>query len=242
MSREAVSEIVAKARQDETFRSALLADPEAVLAPYAERLTDEERQALGSAASEPFAVAALVAPPAAPAAPDTWWRPLMPSSFKEVGGTVLSIVLVLAFLLTLVFVLTRIGSDPRAVTVGGRNEAVDEYVRAKDILAIILPLFGAVVTFWLGVAVESRRADEHKENAVQAGKERDEAKESERKKTSAASVVLSEVSSVVKRIRTRSGEPGTRTRGVGGEPEPPLRDELDELDGMIEQARRRIES
>jgi len=235
MSREAVSEIVAKAREDETFRNALLANPPEALAPYAGRLTEGEIQALSSAASEPFAVAALVA---TPAAPEPWWRPLVPSSFKEFGGTVLSTVLVFAFLLALVLVLTRIGSDPRAVTVGGRDEAVDEYVRAKDVFGIIVPLFGAVVTFWLGVAIEGRRADDHKQNAVQAGKERDEAKESERKKTSTASAVLAEVSQVVKRLRTRSGEVGTR--GLPGQ-EPELTDELDELDGLLEQARRRIE-
>lgn len=236
MSREAVSEIVAKAREDETFRNALLASPAEALAPYAGRLTEQEVHALSAAASEPFAVAALVA---APAAAEPWWRPLVPSSFKEFGGTLLSLVLVLAFLLSLVFVLGRIGSDPRAVTVGGREEAVDEYLRAKDILVLIVPLFGAVVTFWLGVAIEGRRADEHKETAEQAGKDRDDAKESERKKTSTASAVLAEVGQAVKRLRTRSDEVGTR--GLPGE-QPELREELDELDGLLEQARRRIES
>jgi hypothetical protein len=234
MSREAVSEIVARAGAEAAFKDALLADPATTLAPYSGRLTEEERAALSAAASEPFALAALAA-----SSRDPWWRQLVPSSFREVGGTFLSIVLVLAFLLALVFVLTRIGSDPRGVTVGGRNEAVDEYARAKDLLLIIVPLFGAVLTFWLGVAVEGRRADEHKQNAAQAGKERDDAKESERKKTTTAATVLAEIGQVVKRLRSQSGEAGTR--GLPGD-EPALTGELDELDGMLEEARRRIES
>ena len=72
---------------------------------------------------------------------------------------------------------------------------------------MIVPLFGAVVTFWLGVAIEGRRADEHKENATQAGKERDEAKESERKKTTTAATVIAEIKQAIKHLRAGSSEP-----------------------------------
>jgi hypothetical protein len=125
------------------------------------------------------------------------------------------------------------------VDVGGSLQTVDEYGRAKDLLLVIVPLFGAVVTFWLGVAIEGRRADEHKENAAQAGKERDEAKESERKKTTTAATVIAEIKQAIKHLRAGSSEPGTR--GAPGEP-PQITRELDELDVMLDQARQRIES
>jgi hypothetical protein len=234
MSLDAVSEILASTRADDAFRQALLADPSAALAPYAARLTDEEKQALSSAGSDPFALAALVDKPRG-----AWWRSFVPSSFKEVGGILLSLVLVAAFLLVLVVALTRIGSDPRGVDVGGSNHTVDEFSRAKDVLLVVVPLFGAVVTFWLGVAVEGRRADDHKQNAAQSGKERDDAKESERKKTTTAASVLAEVRQAVKHLRAQPGEVGTR--GLPGE-QPEAGRRFDELDEMLEQARRRIES
>jgi hypothetical protein len=234
MSRETVSEIVAKTRSDDAFREGLLTDPTGTLAPYDARLSDEEKQALSSAASDPFALASLVE-----SRREAWWRSLVPTSFKEFGGSVLSVVLVLAFLLSLVLLLTRIGSDPRGVTVGGREETVDEFSRAKDVLSIVIPLFGAVVTFWLGVAVEARRADEHRENATQAGKERDEAKESERKKTTTAATALAEVRQAIRHLRTPSGEVGVR--GLPGE-QPEMTGQLDELEDTLAQAQRRIES
>jgi hypothetical protein len=174
MSREAVKEIIAKARTDRAFEQQLLDDPATALTPYADRLSAEEVERLSSVRADPFALAALI-----DERPDPWRRSLTPSSFKEAGGSVLSLVLVLAFMTLVIVALVRIGSDPRAVDVGGSSQTVDEYGRAKDLPLVIVPLFGAVVTFWLGVAVEGRRADEHKQNAAQAGKERDEAKESE---------------------------------------------------------------
>jgi hypothetical protein len=234
MSREAVNEIIAKARTDRAFEQQLLDDPAAALDPYAERLTAQEKEQLSSIRADPFTLAALI-----DERPEPWWRSFTPGSFKEVGGSVLSLVLVLAFMTLLIVALVRIGSDPRAVDVGGSSQTVDEYSRAKDLLLVIVPLFGAVVTFWLGVAVEGRRADEHKQNAAQAGKERDEAKESERKKTTTAATVIAEIKQAIKHLRAGSSEPGTRA--APGEP-PPLTRELDELDVMLDQARQRIES
>jgi hypothetical protein len=234
MSRETVSEIIARAREDAAFRATLLTDPEQALAAYAGRLTSEERDALSTAASEPFALAALVDRP-----PSPWWSTLVPSSFREVGGTFLSIMLVIAFLLSLVLVLTRIGTDPRGVAIGGRDETVDEFARAKDVLGIIVPLFGAVVTFWLGVAVEGRRADDHRQNAVQAGKERDDAKDNERRKTTTAATALAEAGGALRQLRTQAPEEGAR--GLPGE-EPELGDQLTRIEDMLDQARRRVES
>jgi hypothetical protein len=233
MSREAVNEIIAKARTDRAFEQQLLDDPAAALGPYAERLNTQEQEQLSSIRADPFTLAALI-----DERPDPWWRSFTPSSFKEVGGSMLSLVLVLAFMILLIVALLRIGSDPRAVDVGGSLQTVDEWSRAKDLLLVIVPLFGAVVTFWLGVAIEGRRADEHKQNAAEAGKERDEAKESERKKTTTAATVIAEIKQAIKHLRAGSSEPGTR----GAPGEPPLTRELDELDVMLDQARQRIES
>jgi hypothetical protein len=234
MSREAVSEIIRRARSDDAFRTVLLSNPTETLAPYEGRLSEDEKRTLVEAADDPFALAAAVE-----SASDAWWRPLVPSSFKEVGGSVLSIVLVVAFLLSLVFVIARIGSNPRGVTIGGQAERVDEFLRAKDVLAIVVPLFGAVVTFWLGVAIEGRRADEHKANAVQAGKQRDDAKESERKKTTVAATALAEVGQAVKNLRRSAGEAGTR--GLPGD-ETELTGRLDDLESLLDETRRRVES
>jgi hypothetical protein len=236
MSREAVTEIVAKARTDEAFRQALLTDPSSALGAYATRLSEDEREALTTARSDPFALAALLA---GAQAQDPWWRSFMPSSFRDVGGALLSAVLVVAFLVALLVALNRIGTDPRGVSVGGNNQTIDEFSRAKDVLLVVVPLFGAVLTFWLGVAVEGRRADDHKQNAAHAGQERDDAKERERKKTTVAASALAEIGQAVKQLRTEPDELGAR--GLPGE-EPERMQRFDELDEMIEQARRRIES
>src|SRR5262245_41604723 len=109
MSREAVKEIIAKARTDSAFEQQLLDDPAAALEPYSERLSAQEREQLSSIRADPFALAALI-----DERPEPWWRSFTPSSFKEIGGSVLSFVLVLAFMTLLIVALVRIGSDPRA--------------------------------------------------------------------------------------------------------------------------------
>jgi hypothetical protein len=48
------------------------------------------------------------------------------------------------------------------------TQMVDSYGRAKDILSIVMPLFSAAVTFWLGVAVEGGRADTNARTAERA--------------------------------------------------------------------------
>lgn len=94
-----------------------------------------------------------------------WWQP---SSFKEIFGGALSLVLIglLCYVAGKTFGMMDV--LPQAVNVGNATQVVDTYARSKDLLTTLFPLFGAVVTFWLGVAVEGKRADQNQDTADRA--------------------------------------------------------------------------
>jgi uncharacterized membrane protein len=101
----------------------------------------------------------------------SWPRP----SFKEIGAAALSLILVLIRIPVIWTALDEIGSQPVGVKVGDATLVVDGYARSKELLGIVYPLLTATVTFWLGVAIEGRRADTQGEAAAKAGEQRDEA-------------------------------------------------------------------
>lgn len=80
--------------------------------------------------------------------------------------------------------------------------------RAKDLLNILFPLFGAVVTFWLGVAVEGRRADQNQATAEKESQERANAEARERAIKANAAAKLGEAKGRVMALREATAEKG----------------------------------
>jgi hypothetical protein len=101
----------------------------------------------------------------------------LPATFKELGGTVMSIILLGLILIAAVQTFNTRTSVPSAITVGDQIIIFDPFERSKDLLILIFPLFSAVVTFWLGVAVEGRRADKNEAQADEARQDEQEARQ-----------------------------------------------------------------
>lgn len=171
MSTEAVRELLGRAAHDGRFAALLESDREAALAEQGQRLTAQERAWLASAPKDVL-----------PALSRTVPEELKDSgratrlSVKELGALLLTAVLVLVFVAVIVQTLRTVNEDPRGVQVGDTTQLVSPFANAKDLLGVVLPLFGAAVTFWLGAAVEGRRADANGKAAEQAAEERDLAK------------------------------------------------------------------
>ncbi len=154
MAAETLREVILAAAKDRSYRDRLATDPEGALAGSG--LTAEERAAVTALAGSP-----------AEGRADGRSR-TAPSSFKEIGALVLSAVVVVVFAVVLIATLARLNDNPRGVEIGSALQTVDPWSRAKDLLSTVFPLLGAVVTFWLGIAVEGRRAEDNKASADRA--------------------------------------------------------------------------
>lgn len=178
MTTKAVEEIIEKATTDTIFRKQLASNPDQALSPFQDKLTAEELSALKSITPALLeGTAGLISstadkePPAPP-----WYQP---SSFKEAGGALLSIILIIMLFVVANRVFQQIDSPPFTVAVGDSQQLVDPFDRAKDLLNILFPLVSAVITFWLGVAVEGKRAEANAETAKQERKGRHKAEQRE---------------------------------------------------------------
>lgn len=154
-----VATILEKIGNDSDFRKRMLKDPEATLAKEYPKLTDPEKNAIKKMISAFSADQKQT---------EKSWKP---SSFKEFGGGILSLALIALMFWIVGITVSVMNVLPQGVTIGDSVQVTDIYARAKDLLSILFPLFGAVVTFWLGVAVESKRADQNKEAAETANNE-----------------------------------------------------------------------
>lgn len=105
-----------------------------------------------------------------------WWQP---EGFKELGAAVLSLALVILLFYTISQVFSLLDTLPKTVLVGDAIQVVDVYDRAKNLLLILFPLFSAVISFWLGVAVEGRRADANEAQALNESAKREAAEQKE---------------------------------------------------------------
>ncbi|MEM7799563.1 MAG: hypothetical protein AAF633_10265 [Chloroflexota bacterium] len=150
--------------RDPQFAQKLKEDPENVLAPYA--LSNEEATILSGLDES---LLSALRQRETNAEPTRGW--LQPANFREAGAGVLSLLLILLLVYTVFATLAQMNTAPITYQVNDTELVVDPFERAKDLLGIIFPLFGAVVTFWLGVSVEGRRADKNEEEAQ---RERDE--------------------------------------------------------------------
>lgn len=165
MSQEVVENIIRRAATDSAFRKKLSSEPNAALEEYKDKLTDAERAALKAIKNEVMeGFAAVLKKEERP-----WWQP---ASFKELGGALLSLFLIGLLLYAAWQTYGLINVTPQTYDVGDNTQVVDTFSRAKDLLNILFPLLSAVVTFWLGVAVEGRRADDLSHTADQEREER----------------------------------------------------------------------
>lgn len=160
MSKETVGKVLGKALSDKSFRGRLSASPDDALRSYEGELSANEIAALRGLTPELLDGFTSVAEQAA--ARRAWWQP---GSFKELGGAALSVILVVLLIVAAGLTYRAIGATPVVYTVNGGQQSINPFDQAKDLLVILFPMFSAVVTFWLGVAVEGRRAEESKEAA-----------------------------------------------------------------------------
>lgn len=226
MSDRAVQEVLTRASREASFREQLGSDAEEALNPYLGSLTPAEAQSLSALPPEILSGLPGLAP-----------RPATSATFKEKGALILTIVLVLIFVPVLAITLIRIGSDPRAIKVGDTTQSIDEYARAKDVLGIVLPLFGAAITFWLGVAIEGRRADEAGRAADRAVGESRDANRREQTMRGAAADALGQVHGALEATVGATGSSPAMERPGGGAGSTP---DLAQLQAIVARARDRM--
>jgi hypothetical protein len=192
MSQEAVQDVLKKLGSDAEFRKRMRTDSAAALdKDFAGKLDAAEKKILTGMTG---AFAADLKQAERP-----WY---LPSSFKEVGGAILSLGLLVLFFWVLGQTYAQIAVPPQAVKIEGATQILDVFGRAKDLLNILFPLFAAVVTFWLGVAVEGKRADDNKATADKAGKDAANAQANEQKVRVSAASALGNVKGQVMALRS----------------------------------------
>jgi hypothetical protein len=107
----------------------------------------------------------------------------LPGTYKDVGAGVLSIVTALLFGIVLTALLLNIQTPPVFTVIPGSNppqsSSFQPFERIQVAFNAMLPLFGALFAFWLGVKVEGQRADAAEQRANNAD---DDAKKEREKK------------------------------------------------------------
>lgn len=207
MSQEVVKLIIRKASSDSEFRQKLLDNPDTALKAYEGQLTPEELSAIKAMTAGVLEGVVSVVEEEKQAAAQPWY---LPSSFKEFGSAVVSVILLLFLLYAVMQTYGRVGVAPQVVKLTeDTHQVVDTYDRAKDVLDVLFPLFGAVTSFWLGVAVEGRRADQSQEAAEQANEERAGAEEKTRETQTTAARVVGQTLGAAKVVAA-----GRKTRGI----------------------------
>jgi len=155
-------EAVEKLGKDSAFRKAVIADADNALKVYA--LEPKQKAALAEMAKG-FAEDKKESVAAAGKAATKWY---VPGSFKDLIAAVLSVVLMVLLLIAVAQTYRLISAPPAAVEVGDTMVQWSSYDRASTFFSTLFPLFSAVVTFYLGAAIESKRGDEAAERAEQA--------------------------------------------------------------------------
>jgi hypothetical protein len=169
MSADIVQAVLKKLGNDPEFRQRMREDAAATLEKdyTKEQLTDIEKMALVEMATG-FVNDIKTSL-------KSWWKP---TSFKEIGGATLSLVLLGLLIYATTQLFGLVNAIPQVVTVGNTNQVVDTYSRAKDLFSILFPLFAAVVSFWLGTAIEGQRADQNQQTAENESNKRETAEKS----------------------------------------------------------------
>lgn len=215
MSKKTVHEILSKGMKDAAFRESLIAKPADALQPYTDRLTAEEMtalQALKPSILEGFGAVLEAAKVARP-----WW---LPASFKELGAGVFSLILVALLLVSAIQAYRTVGTAPIVYTLNETQESIIPFDQAKDLLVILFPIFSAVVTFWLGVAVESKRADQNKETAETEQAAREQAQEEKQRTATDAAETLGRVEGLIMTLPAGGAAFGGELQGEAVSPDP----------------------
>jgi hypothetical protein len=74
----------------------------------------------------------------------------------------LSGILVALFVVIAGLTLVRIDAAPKSVLMGDRMEMYDPFVRAKDLLTLLIPLFTTIVSFWLGFSIQEKKVTQER--------------------------------------------------------------------------------
>jgi hypothetical protein len=74
----------------------------------------------------------------------------------------LSGILVALFVVIAGLTLVRIDAAPKSVIMGDRMEMYDPFVRAKDLLTLLIPLFTTIVSFWLGFSIQEKKVTQER--------------------------------------------------------------------------------
>ena len=78
-------------------------------------------------------------------------------SFREVGAAILSVAVIVLTAVVLWNTVDLVSKPPQTYAVGTETLTYSPFDRAKDILNIVIPLFSAVLAYWLGVKSEGDR-------------------------------------------------------------------------------------
>jgi len=170
MSEKNIKDVLKNLGTDSDFRERMRKEPSTILnGDEYSKLSTEEKTALQTMV-DGFATDLKQA---------KRWR--LSISFKELGGAVLSVVLIVLLFLVASKTFGMMNAVPQVVNIGNTTQIIDTYARSRDLLSTLFPLFGAVVTFWLGVAVEGKRADQSKETADRATQDLTNAQEKDKR-------------------------------------------------------------
>jgi hypothetical protein len=183
-------QLLARAVADEKFGHSLQVSPDETLKPY--RLSAGESAALKSL--HPQLLEALRQREKETTDPRSWRKP---ANFRETGAALLSAILVVLLIYATWLTFSQVSATPLTYSIDGNVQIVDTFGRAKDLLNIFFPLFGAVVTFWLGVTVEGRRADRNEAEAEQARDAKEVAQAEARETRNTAADALAEAEAAV---------------------------------------------
>ncbi len=204
-------EIFRNLAENAAFRRKFINNPKDVFKDYTS-LTDDQKQRLTRIA-EGFA-----------SDQKTWKTSIHPTTFKEAVAAILSGVILFLLFIVIWQTYSLIPNPPQVVQVGNTTQVFDSFTRAKDTLNILFPLFTAVVTFWLGVAVESKRGDQMTDAA-------DKSSQSEKTAISTTTSALASSRGKLEEVRDRAG---TKFEAAGE------RDLLDKLINELKDAEKAV--
>ena len=89
-------------------------------------------------------------------------------NMERVLQLILSGILVALFVVIAGLTLLRIDAAPKSVLMGDKMEMYDPYVRAKDLLTLLIPLFTTIVSFWLGFSIQEKKVSQEREKREKA--------------------------------------------------------------------------
>lgn len=153
----------------------------------------------------------------APAVPRPWWQP---ASFRELGGLLLSVILVIVLIVVAFRTYAKVGATPVVYTLNDSELTVDPFQQAKDLLNTLFPLFSAVVTFWLGATIEGKRADENKAQADAAKAGQAETEQDKNRVVAGATAALAQVEGMVQGLSLAEPDVPEAFQALGGQPDP----------------------